>query len=43
MTATAICAQQLTKKYADRTMVDRFDLTVPPGIVKQGIDSHNAL
>jgi ABC-type multidrug transport system ATPase subunit len=29
----AICAQQLTKKYADRTVVDRFDLTVASGIV----------
>jgi ABC-2 type transport system ATP-binding protein len=33
VTRTAICAQQLTKTYADRTVVDRLDLSVPPGIV----------
>jgi ABC-type multidrug transport system ATPase subunit len=33
VTDIAICAQHLTKKYADRTVVDRFDLTVPSGIV----------
>ena len=33
MTDIAIHADQLTKKYADRTAVDRLDLTVPSGIV----------
>jgi len=33
MTGIANCAQQLTKKYADRTVVDRLGLTVPSGTV----------